>query len=139
MTRVINFDKSFKITVPISLVIIIAGLIGARGHGLQQRRRLPGRPQLHRPVRAALDGRRLQGRGHDDPRSLAKADATFISRAPSGDSKSYTFAFAQYPTLQALADAFKTVPGVSVALKADGADRLQAPPRRLADRCPARR
>jgi preprotein translocase subunit SecF len=52
--------------------------------------------------------------------NIAKADATFISRAPSGESKSFTFAFSQYPTMKALADAFMTVPGVSVALKADG-------------------
>jgi preprotein translocase subunit SecF len=49
---------------------------------------------------------------------VSKADATFISRAPSGDSKAYTFAFAQYPDFQALAAGFKSVPGVSVDLKA---------------------
>jgi preprotein translocase subunit SecF len=52
---------------------------------------------------------------------VAKADATFISRAPSGDSKAYTFAFAQYQTFQALAAAFQSVPGVSVNLRAGGA------------------
>ena len=32
MTRVINFDKSFKYTVPVSIVIIIAGLIDQHVH-----------------------------------------------------------------------------------------------------------
>ncbi len=120
MTKVIGFDKSFKITVPISLFIIIAGLIGAVVLGFNNG--VDFQSGLNSTIQFAPPSMEVSFKG-DGTMSLkvAKADATFISRAPSGDSKAFVFAFSQYPTLQALSDAFKTVPGVSVALKADGA------------------
>ena len=119
MTRVISFDKSFKISVPISLVVIVAGLIGAAvlgfNNGVDFQAGLNSTIQFVPP---SMDVG-FKGEGTMSLK-IAKAEATFISRAPSGESKSFTFAYAQYPSMKTLADAFMTVPGVSVALKADG-------------------
>jgi preprotein translocase subunit SecF len=120
MTKVINFDKSFKITVPISLVIILAGLVGTAVLGFNSG--VDFQAGLNSTIQFVPPSMEVGFKGEGTMTlSVSKADATFISRAPSGESKSYTFAFAQYPTMQAMNDAFKTVPGVSVALKTDGA------------------
>jgi preprotein translocase subunit SecF len=120
MTRVINFDKSFKFTVPVSLVIILAGLIGAGVLGFNNG--VDFQAGLNSDVSFVPPSMGVSFKGEGTMTlKVAKADATFISRAPSGDSKAYTFAFAQYPSFQALVAAFKTVPGVSVDLKADPA------------------
>jgi preprotein translocase subunit SecF len=121
MTKVIAFDKSFKITVPISLVIIVAGLIGAAvlgfNNGVDFQAGLNSNVQFVPPSMELS----FKGEGTMSLQKVSKAEVTFISRAPSGDSKSYTFAFEQYPTMQALSEAFKTVPGLAVLLKADPA------------------
>jgi preprotein translocase subunit SecF len=120
MTKVIGFDKSFKITVPISLIIIIAGLIGAAVLGMNNG--VDFQAGLNSTIQFVPPSMDVGFKGEGTMTlKVAKADATFISRAPSGESKSYTFAFSQYPTMQAMTDAFKTVPGVSVALRIDGA------------------
>ncbi len=119
MTKVINFDKSFKITVPISLAIIIAGLIGVAILGFNNG--VDFQAGLNSSIQFVPPSMDVSFKG-DGTMTLAvsKMDATFISRSPSGESKSFTYTFAQYPTLQVLSEAFKAVPGVSVALKADG-------------------
>jgi preprotein translocase subunit SecF len=121
MTRVINFDKAFKFTVPVSVVIILAGLVGLGILGFNNG--VDFQAGLNSDVAFVPPSISLsfKGDGTMTLQNVTKADITFISHAPSGESKSYTFAFAQYPTLQALADVFKTIPGVSVELKADGA------------------
>jgi preprotein translocase subunit SecF len=120
MTRVINFDKSFKITVPISLVIIISGLIGVAAMGFNNG--VDFQAGLNSDISFVPPSMGVSFTGEGTMTlAVAKGNATFISRAPSGDSKAYTFAFAQYPTFQALTGAFKTVPGISVDLKANGA------------------
>ncbi len=120
MTKVINFDKSFKITVPISLTIIIAGLIGVAVLGFNNG--VDFQAGLNATVQFVPASMNVTYKGEGSMSlKVAKTDATFISRATTGESKSYTFAFAQYPTMQSISDAFKSVPGVSVALAADGA------------------
>ena len=139
MTRVINFDKSFKITVP--------DLADHHHRGPHRRRGVMGfnngvdfQAGLNSTIQFVPPSMDVGFKGEGTMTlKVAKADATFISRAPSGESKSYTFAFAQYPTMQALADAFKTVPGVAVEPQGRWRRRFQAPPRRLADGFPARR
>jgi preprotein translocase subunit SecF len=120
MTRVINFDKSFKFTVPVSLVIILAGLIGLIALGFNNG--VDFQAGLNSDISFVPPSMGVSFTGAGTMTlQVSKGDATFISRAPSGDSKAYTFAFAQYPSFQALVAAFKTVPGVSVDLKADPA------------------
>jgi preprotein translocase subunit SecF len=120
MTRVINFDKTFKYSVPLSLIIIIAGLVGSAVLGLNSG--VDFQAGLNSTIQFVPPSMDVGFKGEGTMTlKVAKADATFISRAPTGESKSFTFAFAQYPTFQALGDAFKSVPGVSVALRADGA------------------
>ena len=137
MKKVISFDKSFKITVPISLTIIIAGLIGSAvlgfNNGVDFQAGLNSAVQFVPP---SMDIS-YKGDGTMSLQKVSKTDVTFIARTPSGDSKSYTFAFDQYPTLNALADAIKTVPGLSLNLRADGTTAFAPPSRHLADRCPA--
>jgi preprotein translocase subunit SecF len=53
--------------------------------------------------------------------SVSKGEIDLISQAPSGESKGYSFTFDKYPTLQALSDALKGIPGLGVELKADPA------------------
>jgi preprotein translocase subunit SecF len=119
MTRVIQFDKAFKFTVAVSVAIILAGLIGAGVMGFHMG--VDFQAGLNSDIDFVPPSMNVSFAGEGTMSlSVSKADATFISRAPSGSSTSYTFAFAKYPTFQALSDAFKTVPGVAVELKAPG-------------------
>lgn len=120
MTRVIKFDKAFKVTVPLSLTVIIAGLIGLGIMGFNNG--VDFQAGLNSDIAFVPPSMSLTFKGEGSMSfTVSKAEATFISRATTGDSKSFTFAFAQYSTFQTLAEAFKSVPGVSVELKADGA------------------
>lgn len=120
MTRVISFDKTFKYSVPVSLVVIIAGLIGLAVMGMNNG--VDFQAGLNSTIQFVPPSMEVGFKGEGTMTlAVSKADATFISRSPSGESKSYTFAFARYPTIQALSSAFQAVPGVSVALRADGA------------------
>jgi len=119
MTKIINFDKTFKYTVPISLAIILAGLVGSVLLGFNNG--VDFQAGLNSTVQFVPPSMDVGFKG-DGTMTLAvsKTDATFISRSPSGASKSFTFAFAQYPTMKALSDAFLSVPGVSAVLRVDG-------------------
>jgi len=118
MTRVIQFDKAFKYTVAASVIIIVAGLVGLGIMGFNTG--VDFQAGLNSDIAFVPPSMGVSFKG-DGTMTLqvAKADATFISRAPSGESKSYTFEYGKYATLGALSDAFKTVPGVSVDLKAE--------------------
>ncbi|HET7838373.1 MAG TPA: hypothetical protein VFL04_01350, partial [Rectinemataceae bacterium] len=119
MTRVINFDRSFKITVPISVVIIIAGLFGAAFIGFNNG--VDFQAGLNTSIQFAPPSMRVSFAGEGTMRlSVTKADVELISQAPSGQSKAYLFAYDKYPTIQAMADALKTAPGVQVELVAKG-------------------
>jgi preprotein translocase subunit SecF len=120
MTRVINFDRSFKVAVPISLVIIFAGLIGAFTVGFNKG--VDFQAGLNTSVRFAPPSMLVSYAGTGTMQlKLTKSEVDLISKAPSGDTKSYTYTFVQYPTLQSIVDAIKAVPGMSLELKADGA------------------
>jgi preprotein translocase subunit SecF len=119
MTRVIQFDKAFKFTVVVSVAIIAAGLVGLGILGFNSG--VDFKAGLNSDVAFVPPSMGLTFAGSGSMSfSVTKEDATFIARAATGDSKSYTFKFGQYPTMQALADAFKTVPGVGVQLIAPG-------------------
>jgi preprotein translocase subunit SecF len=119
MTRVINFDRSFKITVPISVVIIVAGLVGAVTLGFNKG--VDFQAGLNTSIRFAPPSMYVSYTGAGTMQlKVTKAEVDLISQAPSGETKSYTYAFDQYPTLQAMADAVKSVSGMVVDLKADG-------------------
>jgi preprotein translocase subunit SecF len=120
MTRVIQFDKAFKYTVAVSAIIIAAGLVGLGVMGFNTG--VDFQAGLNSDVAFVPPSMGVAYKGEGTMTlQVSKAEATFISRAPSGESKSYTYEFAQYATLKAIADAFVAVPGVSVELKADGA------------------
>lgn len=119
MTRVINFDRSFRITVPISAVIIIAGLVGAIFLGFNKG--VDFQAGLNTSVRFVPPSMAVSYTGAGSMRlTVAKAEVDLISQAPSGESKAYIFGFDKYPTLQTVADAIKGVPGLVVDLKAEG-------------------
>lgn len=118
MTRVINFDRSFKITVPISLVIIIGGLVGALTLGFN--RGVDFQAGLNTSIRFAPPSMYVTYTGAGTMQlKVTKAEVDLISQAPSGAAKSYTYTYDQYPSLQAMTDAIKSVPGMAVDLKAD--------------------
>lgn len=119
MTRVINFDRSFKITVPISLVIILSGLFGALFIGF--RLGVDFQAGLNTSVQFASPSMTVAYTGDGIMRlSVAKNEFDLIYQAPSGASKSYTIAFAAYPTIQSVVDALKAIPGINVNLQTDG-------------------
>jgi preprotein translocase subunit SecF len=119
MTRVIGFDRSFKITVPISVVIIIAGIFGAAFLGFNNG--VDFQAGLNTSIQFAPPSMRVAFTGEGTMRlSVTKADVELISQAPSGQSKAYLFAYDKYPTLQAMGDALKTAPGVQVEMVAKG-------------------
>ena len=97
MTRVINFDESFKITVPISLAIIIAGLIGAGIMGFNNG--VDFQAGLNSTVQFVPPSMDVGFKGEGTMTfAVSKADATFISRSPSGASKSSVPSFATAPS-----------------------------------------
>ncbi|MGO8694432.1 MAG: protein translocase subunit SecF [Rectinemataceae bacterium] len=119
MTRVINFDRSFKITVPISLVIILSGLLGVLILGVHLG--VDFQAGLNTSVQFAPPSMDVSYDGTGTMRlTVAKSEIDLISQAPSGQSASYTIGFDKYPTIQAVADALKAIPGVLVDLKVDG-------------------
>jgi len=119
MKRVIQFDKAFKFTVAISVLVIAAGLVGLGVMGFNNG--VDFQAGLNSDVAFVPPSMSLTFQGEGSMAfSVTNDDATFIARATTGDSKSYTFAFADYPTLQAMADAFNKVPGVSAQLIAPG-------------------
>jgi preprotein translocase subunit SecF len=119
MTRVINFDRSFRITVPISLVIIIAGLVGAAVLGFNKG--VDFQAGLNSSVRFAPPSMLVSYTGTGSMRlTVAKTEVDLISQAPSGESKAFIFGYDKYPSIQSVTDAIKSVPGLVVELKADG-------------------
>ena len=126
------FDKSFKITVPITLAIIIAGLIGVAVLGFNNGVDFQAGLNAIGPVRPGLDGRDYKGEGSMTSRSPRWTPPS--SRASLRESKSYTFAFAQYPTLQVHV---RRVQGGPPEFGRPHGGRLvdsELPPRRLPDR-----
>jgi len=118
MTRVINFDRSFKITVPISLALIFAGLVGVAVMGF--RNGVDFQAGLNTDIQFAPPSMKVSFAGTGTVRlSVTKAEVDVITQAPSGESKAFLFGYDKYPTLAAMTDALKTVPGVGVDLVAD--------------------
>ncbi|HTX73523.1 MAG TPA: protein translocase subunit SecF [Rectinemataceae bacterium] len=119
MTRVINFDRSFKITVPISVVIILAGLLGVLFMGF--RKGVDFQAGLNTSIQFAPPSMAVSYTGDGTMRlSVTKSEIDLISQAPSGDSKSYAFAFDKYATVQDIANALEAVPGIALDLRASG-------------------
>ncbi|MFZ4618752.1 MAG: protein translocase subunit SecF, partial [Rectinemataceae bacterium] len=119
MKRVIQWHKSFKLLVPISAVIVIAGLAMVATVGFKTG--IDFQAGINTAVQFAPPSMDVSFVGTGTMRlSVSKADATLISQAPSGESKSFVFAWAQYPTLKTIADGLAGVEGVKVNLRADG-------------------
>jgi preprotein translocase subunit SecF len=120
MIRVINWDRSFKFLVPMSAVIIIAGLVMVATVGL--RTGVDFQAGINTSVQFAPPSMDVSFNGSGTMRlAVTKNEVTLISQATSGESKSYTFDFVAYPTLKAVADAIAGIPGVKVGLRAEGA------------------
>jgi preprotein translocase subunit SecF len=119
MTRVIQFHKAFKFTIILSMTIIVAGLVGLGVMGFNNG--VDFQAGLSSSVSFVPPSMRVSFKGEGSMTlEVAKAEATFTARAITGDTTAYTFVFAKYPTLKDISEAFKTVPGVSVELVADG-------------------
>jgi preprotein translocase subunit SecF len=119
MTRVINWDKSFKFLVPLSVTIILAGLVMVATIGFKTG--IDFQAGINTSVQFAPPSMDVSFDGTGTMRlAVSKTDTTLISQAPSGESKSYTFDWVKYPTLKAVADGLAAVPGVKVNLRADG-------------------
>jgi len=119
MTRVIQFHKAFKVTVVLSVAVIVAGLVGLGVMGFNNG--VDFQAGLNTDVSFVPPSMRVSFKGEGAMAfEVAKAEAVFTSHATTGETKAYTFAFAEYKTLKDLAEAFTTVPGVSAELVADG-------------------
>jgi preprotein translocase subunit SecF len=119
MTRVINFDRGFKVAVPISVLIILSGLVGVVVLGFNKG--VDFQAGLNTSVRFAPPSMLVSYTGTGSMQlKVTKAEVDLISQAPSGETKAFTFAFDKYPTMQLMADAIKSVPGLVVDLKAGG-------------------
>ena len=119
MTRVINWDKSFKFLVPMSVLIIVAGLVMVATVGFKTG--IDFQAGINTSVQFAPPSMDVSfdGTGSMSLR-VSKSDATLISQATTGESKSYSLDWVKYPTLKAIADGLAAVPGVKVTLRADG-------------------
>jgi preprotein translocase subunit SecF len=119
MIRVIQFHKAFKVTIAVSIAIIVAGLAGLALMGFNNG--VDFQAGLNSSVSFVPPSMKVSFKGEGYMTlEVAKAEATFTAHAPSGGTTAYTFPFAKYPTLKDIAEAFKTVPGVSAELAADG-------------------
>jgi preprotein translocase subunit SecF len=120
MKRVVQFHRAFKATIIISSVIVAASLAGLAtlgfNTGVDFQAGLKANVSFVPPSMSVT----FTGQGAM-ALEVAKTKAIFTSHATSGETKAYTFEFADFPTLKAMADAFRTVPGVGVELMADGA------------------
>ena len=117
--RVIQWHKSFKFLVPMSAVIIVGGLIMVATVGFKTG--IDFQAGINTSVQFAPPSMDVSFNGTGTMRlSVSKAEATLISQAPSGESKSFSFPWAAYPTLKSIADGLAGVPGVKVDLRADG-------------------
>jgi preprotein translocase subunit SecF len=119
MKRVVQFHKAFKATIIISSIIVAASLAGLAtlgfNTGVDFQAGLKANVSFVPPSMTVT----FTGQGAM-ALEVAKTKAVLTAHATSGETKAYTFEFADFPTLKAIADAFKTVPGVDVELKADG-------------------
>jgi preprotein translocase subunit SecF len=119
MTRVIQFHKAFKFTIVISVAVIVAGLAGLAIMGFN--RGVDFQAGLNSSVSFVPPSMKMSFKGEGTMTlEVSTTAAVFVSRAPTGATQSYTFGFAQYRTLKDISEAFKTVPGVSAELLADG-------------------
>ncbi|HUX39053.1 MAG TPA: protein translocase subunit SecF [Rectinemataceae bacterium] len=120
MKRVIQWHRSFKFLVPMSIAIIAAGLVTVAVVGF--RMGIDFQAGINTDVQFAPPSMDVAFDGTGTMRlTVSQSDVTLISQAPSGESKSYTYTWASAPTLQAMATDIAAVPGVHVNLRADGA------------------
>src|SRR5512145_1613978 len=101
MKRVIQFHKSFKITIIFSAVIVAASLAGLAtmgfNTGVDFQAGLKANVSFVPPSMALS----FSGSGRM-ALEVAKAEATLTSYATTGETKAYSFAFADYPSLKDL-------------------------------------
>ena len=118
MKRVIQWHRSFKFLVPLSIAIIVGGLATVAFVGF--RMGIDFQAGINTDVQFAPPSMDVTFDGTGTMRlTVSQADVTLISQAPSGESKSYTYTWASTPTLKAVADGLASVPGVHVNLRAD--------------------
>ncbi len=119
MKRVIQFHKSFRITIVISAVIVAASAAGLAtmgfNTGVDFQAGLKANVSFVPPSMALA----FNGSGRM-ALEVGKAEATLTSHATTGETKAYTFVFSDYPTLKDMAEGFANVAGVSASLKAEG-------------------
>lgn len=118
MKRVIQWHRSFKFLVPLSIAIIVGGLATVAFVGF--RMGIDFQAGINTDVQFAPPSMDVTFDGTGTMRlTVSQADVTLISQAPSGESKSYTYTWSTAPTLKAIADGLASVPGVHVNLRAD--------------------
>lgn len=119
MKRVIQFHKSFRITIAVSAAIMVASVAGLATMGFNTG--VDFQAGLKANVSFVPPSMSLVFRGSGRMAlEVAKAEATLTSYATTGETKAYTFSFAEYPTLKDISEGFSTVPGVWSSLMADG-------------------
>lgn len=119
MKRVIQWHRSFKFLVPVSVLIIAAGLVMVATVGF--RTGIDFQAGINTDVQFAPPSMDVTYDGTGTMRlNVSQSDVTLISQAPSGESKSFSFPWTTATTLQAVADGIASVPGVHVNLRADG-------------------
>jgi len=119
MTRVIQWHRSFKFLVPLSIVIIASGLVMLALVGF--RMGIDFQAGINTDIQFAPPSMDVTFDGSGTMRlNVSQSDVTLISQAPSGVSKSYTFPWTTATTIKAIADDLAAVPGVHVNLRADG-------------------
>lgn len=119
MTRVIQWHRSFKFLVPLSVLIIAAGLVMLATVGF--RTGIDFQAGINTNVQFAPPSMNVTFDGTGTMRlNVTQTEVTLISQAPSGESKSYSFPWTSATTLKAVADGLAAVPGVHVELRADG-------------------
>lgn len=122
MKRVIQWHRSFKFFVPMSIAIILGGLVTSMIIGFKIG--IDFQAGINTDVQFAPPSMDVSFTGTGSAQlSVSKDSLTIITQAPSGESKGYTYAWTAYPSLDSIVAAMTKVPGVQVSLKAAGATK----------------
>lgn len=120
MKRVIQFHKFYLAAAILSTVLILTGIVGYVVNG-GFNLGTDFRAGLNKTVQFGFNALEVSyaGKGTATLTVYNSGKMNIVFTGADIESKTLTFAFSQYPTIGALADALKAVPEVSVVIKSD--------------------
>ena len=125
MKRVIHFSRYRYIMIPISLAAILLGLVYYFVRGINLGIDFRGGMSMQiqvAPVAMTLSATgdaKVEASSYSGEREILGGAAIGFTVTKGADSQSFRFSYAAYPTLSSLAEAVRTVPGVTATVVGD--------------------